>query len=271
MLLCVCVCVFLKVEDKQQLQCRSYTICGSNPRKDLESSLQTSISSPNSNNTPEREVVCDQDSRRGMTGDVMADSGCGMTGDNHVGVEGEYFSRDSGEAMHSSTGQASMNGKSQRPVLHIHATGQDRSRSATPTPAISIQPDQYEWTSGVLSGTQSEIVTSDTSLAKARGSTTTTAGALVVSDDDDSLYGAEERDEEDEENVFQRESPDGAIMTQHSVEVGHDEQLEEGEEGVHQLAQRQASPVDTEEVCVCVHACVSVYVCVCVRERVCVQ
>lgn len=58
-----------------------------------------------------------------------------------------------------------------------------RSRSATPTPAISIEPDHgLEWTADMLSLPESEVVTSETSLAKARGSNT--AGPVYPSDDD---------------------------------------------------------------------------------------
>ncbi len=65
-----------------------------------------------------------------------------------------------------------------------------RSRSVTPTPAISIEPDLgLEWTADMLSLPESEVVTSDTALAKARGSNTTTSSSVVFPSDDDSLDG----------------------------------------------------------------------------------
>ena len=63
-----------------------------------------------------------------------------------------------------------------------------RSRSVTPTPAISIEPD-LQWTADMLSIPESEVVTSDTSLAKARGSNTTTTSSVAFPSDDDSLDG----------------------------------------------------------------------------------
>ena len=75
-----------------------------------------------------------------------------------------------------------------------------RSRSVTPTPAISIEPDLgLEWTADMLSLKESEVVTSDTSLAKARGSNTTTTSSMVFPSDDDSLDG---------DGVFGDDTPD---------------------------------------------------------------
>ncbi len=75
-----------------------------------------------------------------------------------------------------------------------------RSRSVTPTPAISIEPDVgLEWTADMLSLKESEVVTSDTSLAKARGSNTTTTSSVVYPSDDDSLDG---------DGVFGEDTPD---------------------------------------------------------------
>ena len=75
-----------------------------------------------------------------------------------------------------------------------------RSRSVTPTPAISIEPDVgLEWTADMLSLKESEVVTSDTSLAKARGSNTTTTSSVTCPSDDESLEG---------DNVFGDDTPD---------------------------------------------------------------
>ena len=71
-----------------------------------------------------------------------------------------------------------------------------RSRSATPTPAISIEPDHgLEWTADMLSLPESEVVTSETSLAKARGSNTTASSKVVYASDDDSVDGGDTPDE----------------------------------------------------------------------------
>lgn len=88
------------------------------------------------------------------------------------------------------------------PNQQQHPTSCDtisRSRSATPTPAISIEPDAgLEWTADMLAVPESEIVTSDTSLAKARGSTTTNS-SVVYASDDDSMDG---------DHVFADDTPD---------------------------------------------------------------
>ena len=76
-----------------------------------------------------------------------------------------------------------------------------RSRSATPTPAIAIEPDVgLRWTTHVLLTPESEVVTADTLLAKARGSNTTTSSVGFPSDDDslegDTIFGDDSVDEE---------------------------------------------------------------------------
>lgn len=68
--------------------------------------------------------------------------------------------------------------------------GVSRSRSVTPTPAISIEPDVgLEWTAHMLCTPESEVVTSDTFMAKARGSNTTTSSSVMFPSDDESVDG----------------------------------------------------------------------------------
>ena len=76
------------------------------------------------------------------------------------------------------------------------------SRSATPTPAIFIEPDgSLELTADMINGIDSEVITSDTlQSAKARGSNNTGLGVIIPSDDEsvDILLGEEEEEEEEE-------------------------------------------------------------------------
>ena len=80
------------------------------------------------------------------------------------------------------------------------------SRSATPTPAISIEPDgSLELTADMINGIDSEVITSDTlQSAKARGSNNTELGVIIPSDDESVdgeallLLGEEEEEEEGE-------------------------------------------------------------------------
>lgn len=72
------------------------------------------------------------------------------------------------------------------------------SRSITPTPGISIQPDvSLELTEDMLNGQENEVVVtiSDTPLARARSSNDTSKGVIIASDDEsidgDLLYAVE--------------------------------------------------------------------------------
>ena len=80
------------------------------------------------------------------------------------------------------------------------------SRSATPTPAISIEPDgSLELTADMINSIDNEVITSDTlQSAKARGSNNTGLGVIIPSDDESVdgeallLLGEEEEEEEGE-------------------------------------------------------------------------
>ena len=90
------------------------------------------------------------------------------------------------------------------------------SRSATPTPAISIEPDgSLELTEDMINGMDNEVIKSDTlQSAKARGSNNTGLGVIIPSDDESVdgeallLLGEEEEGEE----------PEG--QTEEQVDVG---------------------------------------------------
>lgn len=78
------------------------------------------------------------------------------------------------------------------------------SRSATPTPAISIEPDgSLELTADMINGIDNEVITSDTlQSAKARGSNNTGFGVIIPSDDESVdgealLLGEEDEEEQD--------------------------------------------------------------------------
>ena len=77
------------------------------------------------------------------------------------------------------------------------------SRSTTPTPAISIEPDgSLELTADMINSIDNEVITSDTlQSAKARGSNDTGLGVIIPSDDEsidgDVLLMEEEDDEPD--------------------------------------------------------------------------
>ena len=93
------------------------------------------------------------------------------------------------------------------------------SRSATPTPAISIEPDgSLELTADMINGIDSEVITSDTlQSAKARGSNNTGLGVIIPSDDESVdgeallLLGEEEEEE--------GEGPEG-LMMEEQVDIG---------------------------------------------------
>ena len=102
------------------------------------------------------------------------------------------------ETQHRSSRELTLRGTSQDSSDSIGLSS--RSRSVTPTPAISIEPNAgLEWTADMLSLKESEVVTSDTSLAKARGSNTTTTSSMVFPSDDESLDG---------DGVFGDDTPD---------------------------------------------------------------
>ena len=70
------------------------------------------------------------------------------------------------------------------------------SRSVTPTPAISIEPDiGLKLTVDFINGQENEIVTSDTHVAKSKGSADPNTGIVITSDDEsidgDGLFGEE--------------------------------------------------------------------------------
>ena len=93
------------------------------------------------------------------------------------------------------------------------------SRSVTPTPAISIEPDgSLELTADMINGIDSEVITSDTlQSAKARGSNDTGLGVIIPSDDESVdgeallLLGEEEEEEEEGE---------GLTMEEEQVDIG---------------------------------------------------
>ena len=78
------------------------------------------------------------------------------------------------------------------------------SRSTTPTPAISIEPDgSLELTADMINGIDNEVITSDTlQSARARGSNNTELGVIITSDDEsvdgEALLLLEEEEEEEE-------------------------------------------------------------------------
>lgn len=80
------------------------------------------------------------------------------------------------------------------------------SRSVTPTPAISIEPDgSLELTADMINGIDNEVITSDTlQSAKARGSNNTGLGVIIPSDDE-SMDGVLLGEDEDEEDVEEHE------------------------------------------------------------------
>ena len=114
------------------------------------------------------------------------------------------------------------------------------SRSATPTPAISIEPDgSLELTADMINGIDSEVITSDTlQSAKARGSNNTGLGVIIPSDDESVdgeallLLGEEEEEEGGEglEGLTMEEQVDigGAMAV---VGVGEKSREEEGGRG----------------------------------------
>ena len=119
-----------------------------------------------------------------------------------------------------------------------HMAVADRSRSATPTPAISIQPG-LEWTAGMLTGPESAVVTSDTILTRARGSITTSS--VLFTSDDDSIDGIEEGERE-QDPAF-ADSPDdeeGRDTSETGTKKGGG-----ADEG---MAEAQISPVDDDKV-----------------------
>ena len=91
------------------------------------------------------------------------------------------------------------------------------SRSATPTPAISIEPDgSLELTADMINGIDNEVITSDTlQSAKARGSNNTGLGVIIPSDDEsvdgESLLLGEEEEEEEEKDREMVIQVDGGI------------------------------------------------------------
>ena len=91
------------------------------------------------------------------------------------------------------------------------------SRSVTPTPAISIEPESsLELTADMIKGIDNEVITSDTlQSAKARGSNDTGLGVIIPSDDesmDGVLLGEEDEEEEEEED---REEHGGHVREEH--------------------------------------------------------
>lgn len=120
-------------------------------------------------------------------------------------------------------------------------TIEDRSRSNTPTPAISIQPE-VEWTSGVLSGPENEMVTFDTTLTKARGSTST--ASVLFASDEDSADGLEEVDRDEEELAFVDSPYEGEDDGKGNTNTQID-----GME--HAQSERTTSPVDADKVRKC--------------------
>ena len=74
-------------------------------------------------------------------------------------------------------------------TLSVHDHMTRSSRSATPTPAISIEPDvglNLSFTAAVLSFDENEIVTTDTTVAKARGFS---EDSVIIHSDDESVDG----------------------------------------------------------------------------------
>ena len=108
-------------------------------------------------------------------------------------------------------------------LLHDRSS---RSRSATPIPGISIEPDLGpEWTADMLSLPESEVVSSETSLAKARGSNTTTP-SVVFPSDDESVDGVFADDTADEEGGGDSEEEGGG-----EVKGSSNDNLQEAEGG----------------------------------------
>ncbi len=130
-----------------------------------------------------------------------------------------------------------------------------RSRSVTPTPTISIEPNVgLEWTADMLSLPESEVVTSETSLAKARGSTTTTSVAFPS--DDESIDGdlvfaddTAEEEEEEEEEEGGAESDGGE---------GDSDGGGPGDTSEKSTIRLHSPDSDNVSVCMCVRACVCV-------------
>lgn len=225
------------MEEQHELQPRSLTFSGTDPRKELEHSLPASVSSPDSEYTPERDVKEEEVMPASAT--AVSTTPVSRTGLGPMETSG-VSSHDSKETENEQPG-------SHRLVQN--AMSQDRSRSNTPTPAISIEPE-LEWTKDMLSGPESEVVTSDTCLAKARGSTTTSI-VLFASDDDspDGLDEVDDLEEEEEEELVFGEDAAG--------EGGGEDQVSQVMEGERSHAQqtgqagaRTTSPADSDNVCI---------------------
>ena len=143
------------------------------------------------------------------------------------------------EDLGSPTGSEDIQVKSKPSKLDGMLDGSLRSsRSATPTPAISIEPDgSLELTADMINGIDNEVITSDTlQSAKARGSNNTGLGVIIPSDDESVdgeallLLGEEEEEEgEGLEGLTMEEQVDigGAVAV---VGVG-EKRREEGGSG----------------------------------------
>ena len=170
-------------------QTRSHTFCGIDPRD----SQPASISSGDSEDTPERELEGEEDTVHASESSATPPpaSITRLEPMKTLGLSSQERKLPYGD-------NESRVGLVRSAVL----VSQDRCRSHTPTPAICIEPE-LEWTAHMLYGPDSEIVTSDTSLAKATGSTS--VSNLMYLSDDDSVDGLEE--EEEEEDVFREATP----------------------------------------------------------------